>query len=82
MAYYQHLKVLKNDHVSEKMGPEFLNTESTKAVRHLHCSVTAYRETPLVSLEVLAKKLGVKGIFVKDESYRFGLYAFEGLGGI
>ena len=28
MAYYQHLKVLKNDHVSEKMGPEFLNTES------------------------------------------------------
>lgn len=82
MAYYQHLKVLKNDHVSEKMGPEFLNTESTKAVRHLHCSATAYRETPLVSLEVLAKKLGVKGIFVKDESYRFGLNAFKGLGGI
>lgn len=82
MAYCQHLKVLKNDDLSEGKGPEFLNVENTKAARHLHCSVTAYQETPLISLEVLAKKLGVKGIYVKDESYRFGLNAFKGLGGI
>ena len=40
-----------------------------------------YKETPLVSLGCLAGKLGVSGLFVKDESYRFGLNAFKVLGG-
>ncbi|MCG8256987.1 diaminopropionate ammonia-lyase, partial [Clostridioides difficile] len=39
------------------------------------------KETPLANLEGLAKKLGVAGVYVKDESYRFGLNAFKVLGG-
>lgn len=35
----------------------------------------------LAKLDNLAKKLGVSEIFVKDESYRFGLNAFKVLGG-
>lgn len=40
-----------------------------------------YEETPLRELKCLAGKLGVKDIFVKDESFRFGLNAFKVLGG-
>ena len=46
-----------------------------------HRSLPGYRPTPLVSLPCLASKLGVRGIYVKDESARFGLKAFKGLGG-
>lgn len=45
-----------------------------------HQSLKNYTVTPLLELNELAKSLGVKSIFVKDESYRFGLNAFKGLG--
>ncbi len=45
-----------------------------------HKSMDAYAETPLIELKSLASTLNVKGIFVKDESHRFGLNAFKGLG--
>ena len=46
-----------------------------------HRSIPDYRETRLVSLEAAAKKNNVAAILVKDESERFGLNAFKGLGG-
>ena len=46
-----------------------------------HESIDGYAPTPLRSLDNLARKLGVAKIFVKDESYRFGLNAFKALGG-
>ena len=46
-----------------------------------HKSFPEYSVTPLVKLESLAKELNVGGIYVKDESYRFGLNAFKVLGG-
>ena len=50
-------------------------------VRRLHEDLEAYAVTPLVSLSGLAERGGVKAVFVKDESHRFGLKAFKGLGG-
>ncbi|MBQ8616920.1 MAG: diaminopropionate ammonia-lyase [Clostridia bacterium] len=50
-------------------------------VRAFHRSFPQYRETPLVSLSRKAKTLGLGGLYVKDESYRFGLNAFKVLGG-
>ena len=44
-------------------------------------SFSEYDKTPLVELDNLAKRIGVKGIYLKDESYRFGLNAFKVLGG-
>jgi len=44
-------------------------------------SVPGYEKTPLRSLTSLAELLGVAGVYVKDESYRFGLNAFKVLGG-
>jgi len=49
--------------------------------RAFHKSFPQYTETPLVSLPHLATRLGVRGIYIKDESKRFGLNAFKVLGG-
>ena len=45
-----------------------------------HQSLPVYRPTPLVSLPWLEKFSGVGRILIKDESHRFGLNAFKGLG--
>lgn len=45
-----------------------------------HSSLKNYAPTPLVQLKGLAANLGVNNIFLKDESHRFGLNAFKGLG--
>lgn len=45
-----------------------------------HRSLEVYKPTPLVKLPSLAKKYGVANIYIKDESHRFGLGAFKGLG--
>ena len=62
--------------------PSFLNEEISNKVRSFHSSIKGYEITPLVSLSNLASKLGIKGIYVKDESYRFNLNAFKSLGGL
>lgn len=58
---------------------DFSNNEIRK-VREFHRSFPQYQVTPLVELNQLASILGVKKIWVKDESYRFGLNAFKVLG--
>ncbi len=58
----------------------FSLTEAEKALR-FHESIPSYKETSLVSLKDAAKENGVKATYVKDESSRFGLKAFKGLGG-
>ena len=54
--------------------------EITKA-RTFHESFPQYSKTPLTKLDHMAEYLGVKEVFIKDESYRFGLNAFKVLGG-
>lgn len=46
-----------------------------------HKSFPQYSVTPLTRLTNLASYLGLKRLYVKDESYRFGLNAFKVLGG-
>src|SRR4030095_8562685 len=41
----------------------------------------AHRPTPLFCLDQLALRLGVRRIYVKDESQRLGLGSFKALGG-
>lgn len=59
----------------------FLTRDNTSSVRHIHESIPSYKKTPLVELKDYAQEFGVKSILVKDESKRFGLNAFKGLGG-
>ena len=55
--------------------------EKAGSVLRFHRSLPNYRETPLISLQCMAGQYKVNSIFVKDESSRFGLKAFKGLGG-
>lgn len=65
----------------EKYNIDFLSLNHAQKVQTFHKSFPMYEATPLVNLKNLAGKLGIKNLFVKDESYRFGLNAFKVLGG-
>ncbi|MGG7078956.1 diaminopropionate ammonia-lyase [Clostridium sardiniense] len=60
---------------------EFLSRGEVSKAKNFHESFSEYDKTPLVELNELAKKIDLKGIYLKDESYRFGLNAFKVLGG-
>jgi diaminopropionate ammonia-lyase family len=49
-------------------------------VRAFHRSLPDYKQTPLIKLDDLANEMGVRAIYLKDESSRFGLPAFKILG--
>lgn len=55
--------------------------DEVKKARTFHESFPQYLKTPLVKLDKMASFLGIKEVYVKDESYRFGLNAFKVLGG-
>lgn len=63
-----------------KANVDFITVDIIKKVNKFHRGFDEYLETPLHNLMNLAKHLGLKDIFVKDESYRFGLNAFKVLG--
>lgn len=55
--------------------------DAAKKAIAFHATFPEYAPTPLAMLKELAASLGVKDICIKDESHRFGLNAFKGLGG-
>ena len=57
-----------------------MDLHEIEKARTFHESIPGYGATPLVRLSRMAGYLGVKDIFLKDESYRFGLNAFKVLG--
>lgn len=66
---------------SEDSYLDLMSEENVKKANEFHKSFPQYSVTPLQKLSGLAKYLGVKNIYCKDESYRFGLNAFKVLGG-
>ena len=60
---------------------EIMALENVRKARAFHESFPQYTRTPLAKLERMATYLGIKELYVKDESYRFGLNAFKVLGG-
>ena len=60
---------------------DLMSEENVTKANEFHKSFPQYSVTPLQKLSALASSLGVKGIYCKDESYRFGLNAFKVLGG-
>ena len=57
-----------------------MDVQTIKRIREFHKSFPQYSVTPLAALDNLAAELGVGGIYVKDESFRFGLNSFKALG--
>ena len=52
-----------------------------RKAQRFHKTFPEYSMTPLMDLKDLARESGVGHIYVKDESFRFGLNAFKVLGG-
>lgn len=71
----------ENTMPESEVSLEFLSIDEINKARNFHKSFPEYSVTPLVNLDILSKRLGLGGIFLKDESYRFGLNAFKVLGG-
>lgn len=66
---------------SEQDNLELMSLEEMSKALKFHQSFPQYTITPLAKLDNMAKYLGVAGVYIKDESYRFGLNAFKVLGG-
>lgn len=64
-------------HIPETRATQLLEKSDSLS---FHSSLKNYDPTPVVELKGLAGELGIKNIFLKDESQRFGLNAFKGLG--
>lgn len=76
------MKLVKFDRKKDtKYDIDFLGLDVAKNVSDFHKSFPQYAPTPLAILDNLSEELNVSKIFVKDESYRFGLNAFKALGG-
>ena len=75
------LKAAKNHshNLSKARSASHVSTETLNAVLKFHKSI-GNKSTPLVDLPGLANDLGVKSVFIKDDSQRLGLNAFKGLG--
>lgn len=66
---------------SENKELEVMSLVSVRKARAFHESFPQYSKTPLARLSHMSDFLGLKEIYCKDESYRFGLNAFKVLGG-
>ena len=73
------IKLIPNTNRGAAVDTSAYGFDATRNVRRLHESLDAYDVTPLIELKNFK---GVRSIFIKDESQRFGLKAFKGLGGI
>ncbi|MBQ5345155.1 MAG: diaminopropionate ammonia-lyase [Acidaminococcaceae bacterium] len=73
-------KVSASDRDEQCKYVRFDKTIAADALR-FHKSIPGFGVTPLVSLQEWAAAGKVKAVYCKDESFRFGLNAFKGLGG-
>lgn len=76
------IEYVHNQYSSHGLGNATpFGSSQAEVARRYHASFPSYRPTPLHSLGSLADHLGLGALYVKDESFRFGLNAFKVLGG-
>lgn len=73
------IEIIKGKSMQDPL-PYFVKSSASDDAYKFHKTLDEYSETPLVSQSSLAHRLNVAGVFTKDESKRFGLNAFKGLG--
>ncbi len=75
------LAQINNKNLKNPYSLADFSTNRIQNVLNFHKSFDAYSETPLAELKNTASAIGIKNIYIKDESYRFNLNAFKVLGG-
>ena len=68
-------------HYNPAVVSELIPPEVPRQARRFHRQIPGYRISPLKGLTNLAERLGLGGIWVKDESARLNLRSFKVLGG-
>ncbi|MBN2178244.1 MAG: diaminopropionate ammonia-lyase [Deltaproteobacteria bacterium] len=71
------MKIHSNSHPLKVDVPSVSEIDEIAA---FHSKLPGYVPTPLVSIDGIAKELGIRRLLVKDEGKRFGLKAFKALG--
>ena len=71
------IKIIQNKNRGGAVDTSAYSFAATENIRNLHASLKVYKETPLIELKNFK---GVRSIFIKDESQRFGRKAFKGFG--
>lgn len=70
-----------NQDLAYSAAMKILPPELPRKIRGFHRQIPGYRMSPLKGLSNLAARLGLGGIWVKDESARLDLQSFKVLGG-
>lgn len=73
------IKLIPNTNRGGEVDTSAYSFAATENIRNLHMSLKVYNQTPLIELKNFK---GVRSVFIKDESQRFGLKAFKALGGV
>lgn len=75
-TYHLNLKEKPGFLLDRKFNSVFKNEDPLS----YHCKIRRYEPSPLISLSRLAKSMGIKELYIKDESRRFRQYTFKTLG--
>lgn len=77
----EHFKLVTRIHTKPGCDLSAFSEATGRAVRAFHEGFPMYTPTPLANLPATAQALGLGSLYVKDESWRFGLNSFKVLGG-
>ncbi|WP_100065172.1 diaminopropionate ammonia-lyase [Miniphocaeibacter massiliensis] len=80
MSEFSYIAQKKDKNFNMKGSIEFFTEKEIQKALNFHKSFDGFAETDLVQLKDSAKRLGLSNIYVKDESSRFGINSFKGLG--
>ena len=75
------IKIYKNKKLKKEIRVSGYGYENAKKVRAFHQTFEEYSQTPLRKIKFKDGEKYISALYVKDESYRFGLNAFKVLGG-
>lgn len=78
---HKNIRMIPGLKTGDRVHFEHFTFAQAEEVRAFHESFPEYSVTPLAHLRALSETVGLGGLYVKDESYRFGLNAFKVLGG-
>lgn len=77
----EQINMVHRQHQGPLSSTELFSVHEAERARAFHRTIPVYAPTPLTNLPKLSEALGIASLHVKDESKRFGLNAFKGLGG-
>jgi diaminopropionate ammonia-lyase len=75
-----HRAIYTSAHPRKFSSPSLSIGPASSIIRTFHASLPEFATTPLVSLPAIASELGLRAVYVKDETSRLGLPSFKILG--